>query len=402
MIPIATKLFSLLLTALLVASLFAVGLSLLPRAAATVTYTFHGPYEEGTAILLGSNCTLIIHTTAGTNLTYSFKQASYAVSTASVPQYFEYIYNYSGSSYHRFYWLDDAEATSGGDFYVYFAETLTPIAFSIFGYSSQVENFGGTAFMVVKSGDSIPNYAIEKIPIDVLGDVAFLLKVNTPYDITIKADGDSTTYSFGNVVTISSAITLRIPPSAFPAESLLQYPYVTFYGYRNFTANSITLCYNDTKEQTNSFTATFTDEDGTTVYTYTVASTDSLVLTWSSAIDSTTYSVDVEVDHALYGGVSWKQIFYQAGGSDEALFSLSFLGDWSFNTAYLLPALVVLFIACCFSVLNAEAGAVLATIAAIVLTVLGWLPIPAGMLVSAFAFSILMALVYNKRRSVGY
>lgn len=395
---IATKLSAVALLIVLVASL---ALAFIPHTQAAVTYTFHGPYEEGTAVLLDSNCTLVIHTTAGTNLSYSFKQASYAVSTASVPQYFEYIYNYSGSSYHRYYWLDDTEATSGGDFYVYFAESLTNIAFSVFGYSSLIENFEGGSYLTVKSGGGIPDYAIEKIAVDSLGSAVCLLKANTPYDLTVKADGDTTSYSFGDVATVATAITLTMPSAAFLGDSLLRYPYVTFYGYRDFDANSIVLYYNDTKAQTTAFEAIITDDAGTQVYSYSVAA-NNIALNWTLADPDTTYYATITVTHGLYGELDWGQVFYEAGGSDTGLFSLSFLGDWSFNTAYIIPALLVLFIACCFSVLNAEAGAILATIAAIVLSLLGWLPIPVGMLVSAFALSALMALVYNKRRSASY
>jgi hypothetical protein len=181
------------------------------------------------------------------------------------------------------------------------------------------------------------------------------------------------------------------------------YPYVTFYGTRTFSdlTGVISIYYDDTKEQTTSFTATITDSHGTVVYTYTVASTDMITLNWGGAVNSATYTVKVVVEHGLYGDLEWSQTFPSEGGVDLQLFSLSFLGNWSFNTAYIIPALLVLFAAGCFSVLNAEVGALLATIFGIVLAYLGWLPIPVGALVSAFSLAILMALVYNKRRT-GY
>jgi hypothetical protein len=391
------------LIVLLAVSLFAICFSMIPSTKAVRTFMWYGPYEEGTNNFLPDPATVIYHTTIGTNLTLLVNPGA-GFSPAENPLYFEYIYNYSGTVYHRYYWCDDDEVANGGDFHIYFAENLTPVAFNIFAYGSISQNFVGGAFMTVKSagGAIYQNHTIEKIPVDVLGDAAFLLKSNAQYDVSLSSDDGSTTYAFGDVSVVSSAITLSIPQRAFPEEVLLQYPYVTFYGYRDFDANTIVLMYNDTKAQTNSFEALFTDSDGTLVYNYTVASTDNLAVTWILADDATTYYVSVEVDHALYGDLSWTQTFYREGGSDVALFSFAFLGDWSFNTAYIVPALLVLFIACCFSVLNAEAGAVLATIAGIVLAYFGWLPVPAGMLVSAFAFSILMALVYNKRRTGMY
>jgi hypothetical protein len=400
---IATKLLALSIVFVLAASL---ALMFIPEPVAAFdarTYNFEGPYSEGSGSVLANNATVTIHFTNTYDGYVSFRNTYNYTTTTNIPSSFEFSYNDSGTVVTREYWLNSTEQVNGGTFKFFVDTDATTVSVNIFNFKN-IAAFSSGAFLVVKNKLSYPlgEYVLEKILIDNLGDASLCISLYKTYEISIESTDGEALYVFGDITTVSSAITLTIPAMAFPESTLLQYPYVTFYGTRNLDSNSITLYYNDTKEQTESFSAVFTDSGGTTVYSYSVDDTDSLVLNWTLADDSETYYVAVTVDHALYGDLSWTQTFYKEGGSDTALFSLSFLGDWSFNTAYILPALIVLFIACCFSVLNAEAGALLATIAAIALTLLGWLPIPAGMLVSAFAFSILMALVYAKRRASMY
>jgi hypothetical protein len=61
-----------------------------------------------------------------------------------------------------------------------------------------------------------------------------------------------------------------------------------------------------------------------------------------------------------------------------------------------------LFAAGCFSALNAEVGAIMLVIVAIILTWMGWIPIPGGALVAGLFLAVLMGLVYSKRRVMIY
>jgi hypothetical protein len=98
--------------------------------------------------------------------------------------------------------------------------------------------------------------------------------------------------------------------------------------------------------------------------------------------------------------MEWNQIF--ASESGTAPFLLSWLGSLDIDTSTLLPALLIIFVAGCFSVLNAHVGAVLTVIVAVILTWLGWISIPVGALVTSMFLAILMALIYAKRRVGSY
>jgi hypothetical protein len=77
---------------------------------------------------------------------------------------------------------------------------------------------------------------------------------------------------------------------------------------------------------------------------------------------------------------------------------MAWFGVLPFDTAYLLPALLIVFAGACFSVINAYIGAFTMVIMAILLSYMGWLPIPSSILVVAFTFAIIMAIIYAKRR----
>lgn len=383
--------------------------------ATTYQYQFYGPYLESNTFELltladdsPANVTITVHYA---NQTEAFVmngvlgEANYLYNTTIIPTYFSYDVTDNTTTpstvMHREYWLDADE--TGGTQWVLLSHDLVTTSFYIFNFNN-IRAFDAGAFLVARIVTGFPeSHIVERRVIDNLGDIALELLPNTDYELSIEAVSGSA-YSFSRINTVTTVITLNAPSSAFPEATLLMYPYVTFYGYRTCASpyGSIVIQYNDSKAQTNSFTATITDPLGNIAYTYTVAATDTVNLIWNSAVNSTIYSVTVSVDHGLYGDVSWKQTFPNQAGDSPSLFSFSFLGNWAFDTKYIFPALIILFIACCFSVLNAEVGAVLATIAGIVLAYMGWLPIPAGALISAFSLAILMALVYNKRRMAGY
>ena len=160
--------------------------------------------------------------------------------------------------------------------------------------------------------------------------------------------------------------------------------------------SSITIVYEDTLEMTISVTIYINYRNGTNAYNATETS-DSFVHTWSLAWNTVDYAVVVEIDHNRYGLTTWKNYFPRRFFS-EPPWSLDFLGTLPFVTSTIIPSLLIIFAAGCFTVINAEVGAVLAVVVAMVLAYLGWIAIPAAVLLTAFTLAVLMAIIYAKRR----
>jgi len=139
-------------------------------------------------------------------------------------------------------------------------------------------------------------------------------------------------------------------------------------------------------------------KNGTNIYSYT-ETTDSFNHEWANALNSTDYAVVCTVDHARYGVYSWKQYFPCTLSGMP--WSLDWLGtSLPFNTAYLLPAFLILFVGGCFSAINAEVGAFMMVVVAMIIAYMGWLPIPANALVIAFTIALLMGIIYAKRKVI--
>jgi hypothetical protein len=383
---------------------------LLSVKAQSYSYTFYGPYDEYYGYdwhYLGNRWVQIIAhfenqssliATLGFNTTLS-----YTYTPATQPLYFSYLVLYEISpmvgAYERQYWLSADETTGEYTIYAIADTQYTEYTINFLDYVSLLTDYPYVeAQLLMNDTYNI----VERIPVDSTNTVVMTLQQGIHYRLVL---GDGTTeFIFGDFAPSSvTSVQLTLKGADFPKETLLMYPYVTFYGVRAFATpyGSIAIYYNDTKAMTTSFTATITETDGTIVDTYsTVANT--VNYNWTSAVNATIYIVTVEVEHSEYGDVSWTQTFANQAGDNAALFSLGFLGSWFFDTGFLLPALIVLLVAACFSALNAEVGAVLTCIAALALSYMGWLPIGAGSMVAAFSFAILMALLYNRRRVVLY
>jgi uncharacterized membrane protein (DUF485 family) len=119
------------------------------------------------------------------------------------------------------------------------------------------------------------------------------------------------------------------------------------------------------------------------------------------------YQLSATVTQSRFGVQSWAQYIAPVGASLNSPFSLAWLGSWSFNVAgttvtvdssQIIPALIVLFVFCCFSVLNAYVGAFLATCSAAILTMIGWLAVPTAAVTAAFVLCFMLGIVYSKRR----
>lgn len=404
-----TKLLRLAIIGLLLVACFA---PLLTVEAQTYSYTFNGPFDEyygfdwhymgniWIQIIAHYQNESILVTTLGYNTTLS-----YTYTPTTQPLFFSIntVFNISPvivKAYERQYWLTTGETTGEYTIYAIADDLFTEYTINFLDYVNLLADYPYVEAQLLMNNTY---NVITRVPVDSTNTVVMTLQQGIRYRLVL---GDGTTqFVYGDFAPSGvTAVQLTLKGADFPKETLLKYPYVTFYGVRAFgnPFGSILINYNDSKADTTSFTADFKTEDGTVVYSYTVASTNTINLNWTSAVNATIYEVEVTVQHGTYGELTWSQTFANQAGDNAALFSLGFLGDWVFDTGFLLPALIILLVAACFSALNAEVGAVLTCIAALVLSYMGWLPIGAGALVAAFSLAILMALLYNRRRVVLY
>ena len=237
---------------------------------------------------------------------------------------------------------------------------------------------------------------VEKQKTDAEKKVTFYLEAYTAYTLVL---GDTvTTYTFGDVIFAdSTSISLTIKAVEFPKATLFTYKYIRVYGERALGSpyGNITITYQDTLNMTNNVQVFINYKNGTNVYN-TTYTTDSFICTWSSALNDTDYAVVLTINHQQYGVYAWKQYFPRSFSTMP--WGMDWFGKLPFNTAFLLPALLIIFAGACFSVVNAYMGAFTMVIMAVILSYLGWLPIPVNILVTAFTFAIIMAIIYAKRR----
>lgn len=353
---------------------------------------FYGPYDEETGLLLNENVTVTVHHSYNATADYSFIVNGTDVYPATLPVlYLTYTFEDSST---REYWIDPSETVS--NFYIFKGNNTNSYVINFLDYTGLLETYPYVTAQAYINGSL---FTVEKRRIDAQNSIMMNLIEGELYQLSIG--NEDYTYVYGDVLCTSTlGIQLTLRGTDFPKETLLMYPYLTVYALRDYDTNSIYFFYNDTKEATTSVNIVFTDAVGTVAYNQTYVA-NTIVLNWTSATATTSYQLNVVITHSEYGEIEWNQYFVGSSGEATALFSLSFLGDWSINMTYLIPAILILFAAMCFSAINAEVGAILSVIAAIILTWIGWIPIPAGFLVAGFALAVLMALVYNKRRT-GY
>lgn len=359
-------------------------------------FNFYGPYDELTGELLNENVTVTAHYANGTGIAdYSFVlNGTWVYPPDYEVQYFEYLFD-DGSI--RQYWVDPSEVISSLYVFKGNSSAVQDYVINFLDYTGVLKTY---PFVTAKAYINGSLWTVEKRVADEQGSILVNLINGEKYQLTVgNADVN---FVYGDLLmTDDVGVQLYLKGVDFPKETLLMYKYVNLYATRDFSTNSILFVYNDTKSLTNSVSLVFTDLAGNVAHEYEVLATNAFQYNWTSAYNWTSYQLVVSIDHEDYGEFDWRQFFPNVNGDSAAMFDFTFLGDWSFDMTYIVPAILLLFAAGCFSALNAEVGAFALSVMAIILTWMGWIPIPAGALVAGFALSILMALVYNKRRSQG-
>jgi len=351
------------------------------------SYTFHGLYDESTGLLKGESERAVDVTAWYEGETYSTFEVNgtYMFNTTTVPLYF----HFELGARDREYWLSEEEVNI--DIYIFNA-TLTTYTIVFLDLAGILNDNPIVEAQHLINGTLM---TVEKRKVDEEKKLYFSLVQGSKYTIIIQ-NGES--YTFGDLLmTSQTTIQLTLKGIEFPKETLLTYKYVRIYGIRGFdTPNgTITITYEDTLNLTASVTIYINYKNGTNIYNAT-ETTNSFNHEWANAMNDTDYRVLCTIDHATYGVYNWRQYFPLHLSTMP--WGLGFFGTLPFNTAYIIPAILILFAGGCFSQINAYAGAFSMVIVAIIMAYMGWLPIPAGPLIVAFTLAILMGIIYAKRR----
>ena len=389
-------------------------MSFLPSASAAITYRYYlsGPYYDETGGFLPENATVTPYYAIGSAYTpFNLSDAYWEVHDFdSAILYFEFKYNDTTTPVHQ-YWLTYADLASSGsnetyhpyspDIKVFFSETTTNT------YTIAFRDYVGVlnSYPYVKINGGETDYSqkiIEKKPVDSQNTIRAALIPGKTYTITFEnKEGDS--YQYGTLTPgDSSAIELVIRGISFSDNTLLLYKYVHAYAVRDYLSpvGAITTSYEDTLEQTTNVNIAISiASNSTEVYNTNYYSNQSFSDTFSSAYNNTDYQVTITVTHTTYGTLYFKQFLIGENSPGESPFSLDFLGTIpGLTTAYIIPSLLIIFVAGCFSEVSSEVAAVITCLVAWVLFALGWLPITSSMLVTALSLSLLAAIVTVRRR----
>ena len=356
-------------------------------------YTFHGPFNEETGCAIDENVTVKAYRLESQTPETFWFNGTYIYNSTYLIQFFQF--NFIDSTVTHEYWVDPSES-SEATVYIFHANAT---GYTTTGYTINFMDTAGILnnypYVTVKRYVNGTLFTVEKRKADQYGSILASLIQTRTYSLYLGSE--DVTYVFGDLtMTSQTSIQLVLRSVDFPTDTdfLVMHKYVQVYGYRNFSAGSITVNYNDTKENTESVEVVIRNSTDT-CYSNTFY-TPSFSAEWTSAVNGVTYYMEVTIHHGDYGTVEWRQTF-PATSDVTPPFSLAFLGDWGFESEYLVPSLIVLCVAGCFSKLNAYVGAILMMIMATALAWAGWFPVPASMLVFGFTLAILMALAYHKR-----
>lgn len=388
-------------------------LSFIPLASATTyDFVFHGVFDDTVTtdymtflddspalanVTIHSGTSSEGYVTSGTNYTYS-DTTSYVAQYAS----YDIIDNTTGTEYteHREYWFNTGETS--GIFFVYGSQNSATYTISFLDYVGMLKSYPFVEAQVYyQTGVYL---TVEKRPVDAQNIVTFDLEEGMRYRIVLcdgVSEDNNIVYGF-LTPTATTGIQLVIRGVDFPKETLLKYQYIHGYALRDFLnpTGAITVSFEDENLMTNNVTVTITNASDSTVSLNQVFVSQNFSYTWNYADNATDYEVTITVDHLTYGSFYFKQYLMGEYTPATDALSLDFLGTSGIpiGTAALLPALLIIFVAGCFSETNAEVAAILTVIVAIVLMVLGWVPMDQGAIVSALAISLLAAIVTVRRR----
>ena len=357
-------------------------------------YIVHGPYyENGQVASCIANVTLYSKTNDPVQSVLNGSDGTADTVTLDVDQAAWYFSWNASATATRSYYLS---SVSTDELWVYVADptktyTIYTIAF--------LDLAGVLNSMPYVKAERYINgmKTVEKQKVDIEKKASFYLETWAAY--TIVLEDTTTSYTFGDLTfTSTTSISLTLKAVDFPKATLFTYKYVRVYGERALgTPNgTITIMYQDTLNKTNGVQIWINYKNGTNIVYANILANSTFVYTWTSASNDTDYAVVLGITHETYGYYGWKQYFPR--GMSEMPWGMAWFGTLPFNTAYVLPAMLIVFAGACFSVVNAYVGAFMMVIIAVLESYMGWLPVPASVIVVAFMFAIIMGIIYAKRK----
>ena len=377
-----------------------------PTAQAAITYQYiiDGPLDEATADWLTGSMTVTAHINSGgasANPVFSVPSATTYLFNSSYPViYFAFDYNGTGTNQHREWYLTSNELGNTSKLYRgwFSNNSLTNYAISFLDYTGQLKSY---QYITVESYLLGVTTIVSVVPVDSQNLINVNLVPGTHYKISY---GDGvTSYVYGDVTPTSlySNIQLIMRGLKFPEKTLLLYQYVHAYAYRDFLDpyGAITINYEDTQAHTNSVNITITNASNGAVFFSNIYTAQTLNFVITNVPNATSYQVIFTIDHATYGTFYYKQYLLGEYTKPSLPFSLDFLGTSTFiPTTFLIPALLIIFVAGCFSEVTSEAAAIIVVIIAIVLAALGFIEISQSAIVVALSLSLMSAIVVARRR----
>jgi hypothetical protein len=380
----------------------------IPATKAQSTYSFYfvGPLNENNWSYLSGNVTVHAYQYIGVAFDSFQFNITYLWNSSYVPIYFTYEWNNTdtGVTQHHEYWLSSNDSTtwtgSGQEYRCFFSSPTDPTTYTIafLDYTGLLKTYP-----YIKISDGGSYNTIEKRSTDAQNVMTANLLLGKTYDIWLSGTSD---YYYGTLTTTSvTAIQLVLRDvdfsSAAAQKQLLLYQYVHAYAIRDFLnpTGSITVSYEDLTNKTNSVTITLTDTATNTNDFITTDYSNQLFSRTFPVNNATNYQITIAINHQTFGTFDFKQ--YTPGEHQKASspFSLDFLGStMGISTAILLPALLIIFVAGCFSELTSEVAAILTVIITIILWQLGWIEVSQATIITALSLSLLAGIVGMRKR----
>jgi len=349
-------------------------------------FVFHGLYNEISAELEegGVNVTAIYQNSSAETF---FVNGTMDYWSSPYPIYFRFD---CGGDHYREYWVMNNEV--GTNIYIY-NETLTGYTLNFYDLAGVMDTY---PFVEIHRNVQGIDRIIERRKVDVEKKIFCSCIYGQLYTIQIKGGVVSYTYGdllFSNVYSIP----LTLKGIEFPQNVILAYKYNRVYAERYNNYSTIKVSYEDTQGYLANVTVTIYYQNETTAASASYNDTTAFVYTWLMAEYNETYIARVVITHSQYGTMNYNAILYRGGYNVKPWsFPLGTLGN--LNTADIIPAFII---GGCFLIVsarNAYVGGILASFMATLMTIWGWISIPAAWLMGALVFSILLAFTYAKRR----